>query len=132
DPEEKAFNDSIEYGSLSLEIGYGLSIGRFHPDSLRYSKQVGVDHLEASGMSLFVDSDRNFKLSDEEIVVKLKEARAAADKAGINIWSIHMPFGPRIDLSLADEQERQQVVSIHQKLLGFLQILEPEVILFHP
>jgi hexosaminidase len=118
--------------TYKLEIGYALSIGNFGLDTLAYSKQVGVDHLEASGMGLFVNSDRNFRLSDEEIVVKLKEAKTAADKAGINIWSIHMPFGPRIDLSLRDEQERQQVVAMHQKLLGFLKILEPEVILFHP
>lgn len=117
---------------VPLEIGHALSIGKFDLDTLLYSTSVGVDHLEASGMSLFVDEQRNFRLSDEVIIEKLTRAKEAADKAGINIWSIHMPFGPEIDLSLRDELERQQVVAMHKKLLDFLKILEPEVILFHP
>lgn len=118
--------------TVPLEIGYGLAIGNFTLDTLLYSNSVGVDHLEASGMGLFVDAERNFKFSDAEIAEQLTRAKEAADKAGINIWSIHMPFGAAIDLSLPDEQERQEVVAMHKKLLGFLKILEPEVILFHP
>src|SRR5690625_2630407 len=62
----------------------------------------------------------------------MKSAKEAADQAGINIWSIHMPFSEAMDLSKADENERKRVVEGHVKLLKFLKILEPEVILFHP
>lgn len=118
--------------SEPLEIGYGLAIENFDLETLTYSSAVGVDHVEASGMGSFVDATRNFTLSDAEITEKLTRAKEAADKAGINIWSIHMPFGAAIDLSLPEEEQRQQVVVMHKKLLGFLKILEPEVILFHP
>src|SRR5690606_19709273 len=36
------------------------------------------------------------------------------------------------DLSLRSEEERQRVVALHKKLLGFLEILQPKIILFHP
>ena len=118
--------------AVPLDIGFGFSLDQFELDTLIYFKSVGVDHLEASGINLLVDAKRNLKLSDVEIKEKLIRAKEAVDKAGVNIWSIHMPFGPEIDLSLADEQERQEVVVMHKKLLGYLKILEPEVILFHP
>lgn len=115
-----------------LAIGYGLGIGKFDVETLSYAKSVGVDYLEASGMSTYVDGDLNFKMSDDEIREHLKAAKAAADEAGIEIWSIHMPFGKNIDLSILEEDARKKVVGTQAKLVEFLEILEPEVILFHP
>jgi sugar phosphate isomerase/epimerase len=62
----------------------------------------------------------------------MHKAKKAADDAGIQVWSIHMPFGKKIDLSLTDEAERQQVVALHRKVLEFCRILQPQIILFHP
>lgn len=115
-----------------LAIGYGLGIGSFELEAFTYAKSVGVDYVEAAGMSTYVDGDLNFKMSDQQMRAHLEGAKAAADQAGIDIWSIHMPFGKNIDLSILNEEERKKVVETHSKLLEFLQILEPEVILFHP
>lgn len=115
-----------------LAVGYATSIQNFTPEKLTYAKSAGIDYVEASGLGLFVDGDRNFKMQDEEIKEILSRAKKAADEAGINIWSVHMPFGAHIDLSLTDEAHRLQVVALHKKLLGFLDILDPEIILFHP
>lgn len=115
-----------------LEVGFALSLSRISLDTLRQAKAVGVDHIEVSGLSMFVNSDRSFKTTDQEIIQKLKAIKKASDSAGINIWSIHMPFGSQIDLSLIDEAHRQEVVAMHQRLLKHLAILEPEVVLFHP
>lgn len=115
-----------------LAIGYSLPLAGMSPEKLAYAKSVGIEHVEVSGMSLLVDGNRNFLLGDEEIRQRLADAKRAADQAGINIWSIHMPYGAGIDLSLIDEADRESVVALHQKLLKFLRILEPEIILFHP
>src|SRR5690606_35502362 len=72
------------------------------------------------------------KLTDEQIVAKLTEAQRFADEVGINIWSVHMPYGQYIDLSLIEETAREEVVAVHEKMEAHLEILEPEVILFHP
>lgn len=115
-----------------LKVGYATSINNFDNQRLSYAKSVGIDYVEASGMSTFVDADLNFKMSGEQIKSQLQAAKAAADQAGIEIWSIHMPFGKNIDLSHADEALRKKVVATHSQLLEYLQILEPQVILFHP
>ncbi|WP_276496758.1 sugar phosphate isomerase/epimerase family protein [Pontibacter litorisediminis] len=127
-PEEPANETPV----APLKIGYGLAIGSFTPEKLTYAKSVGVSYVEASGMSLFLDGNRNFKLSDEEIIKRLADAKKAADAAGIKVWSVHMPYGQNIDLSIINEEDRQDVVEKHKKLIAFLKILEPQIILFHP
>jgi sugar phosphate isomerase/epimerase len=115
-----------------LEVGYSLSIANFTPEKLKAAKDAGIRHIEVAGMSYFVDANRKIKLTDEQIVAKLTEAKRFADEVGINIWSVHMPYGQYIDLSLIEETAREEVVAVHEKMVAHLEILEPEVILFHP
>lgn len=114
-----------------LKIGYNLGVQNITPEKMAYAKSVGVDYVETS-FSAFVDKNRNFLASDEAIMEQVKKAKAAADQAGIEIWSIHMPFGKDIDISLAGEAGRQQVVALHKKILTFAKVLQPRIILFHP
>lgn len=116
----------------SLEVGFAISLTKITKDTLLLAKEAGIDHIEVSGLGMFVDKDRNFRKTDQEIIEKLNQVKAAADSAGINIWSIHMPFGSKIDLSITDESQREEVVQMHQRLLRHLRILAPEVVLFHP
>jgi len=114
-----------------LKVGYAVVFTDLTPEKMAYAKSVGIDYLEVS-LGSVIDKDRNFKQKEEEILAKIKAGKKAADEAGIKIWSIHMPYGPKIDLSMADEQERQQVVALHRKVLELISPLKPEVILFHP
>lgn len=114
-----------------LKIGYSIGVASMTLQRMQYAKSVGIDYVEVS-MSSFLDKSRAFKFTSEEIIGKVKAAKKAADEAGIKIWSIHMPFAKDIDLSLADEAERRNVVSLHSTMLKYCKILKPEVILFHP
>lgn len=114
-----------------LDIGYSISITKISPESMRYAKSVGVSSIEI-GFGALIEKGKDFKVSDEELEEWIKKAKKATDDAGIKVWSIHMPFGEYIDLSLSKEEERQRVVVFHKKLLGLLETLQPEVILFHP
>jgi sugar phosphate isomerase/epimerase/lysophospholipase L1-like esterase len=114
-----------------LKVGYSVGIAGITQEKMTYAKSVGIDYLETS-INGFIDKDRNFKYSDEEIIAKIKHAKKIADDAGIIIWSIHMPFSKIIDISLTDEAERKKVVALHQKVLKFCKILQPKIILFHP
>ncbi|MDA6840497.1 hypothetical protein OSL57_27650, partial [Escherichia coli] len=44
-------------------------------------------------------------------------------RAGIEIWSVHMPFGREIDLSQTDEAVRQRSVELHRRVLRFCKVL---------
>jgi sugar phosphate isomerase/epimerase len=114
-----------------LSVGYSIPIVNITPQKMIYAKSVGIDYIEAS-FAAFIDSNRNFKISDEELIEKVTKAKEAAEKAGIKVWSVHMPYGSHIDLSLANEKQRQEVVALHRKVLELCRILQPRVILFHP
>ena len=115
-----------------LRLGYSIRVDSVTPEKMRYAKSAGIDYIETS-LGAFIDKKTGaFNLSDEEIIEKVKQAKKAADDAGIQIWSIHMPFSRIIDLSLTDEGERREVIALQKKTLGFCRILQPKIILFHP
>lgn len=115
-----------------LRIGYSISLASVTPEKMKYAKSVGVDCIEAS-FTAFIDVKKcEFRFDTAEIARRVREAKKAAGEAGIEIWSVHMPFGEKIDISLTNENERQKVINLHKKILEFCQILQPEIILFHP
>ncbi|WP_207425747.1 sugar phosphate isomerase/epimerase [Pedobacter sp. SYSU D00535] len=115
-----------------LKVGYTLPANEVTSEKMKYVRSVGLESLELSLGYLIDHNTRKFKFSEAEILETLKKAKKAADDAGIEIWSIHMPFGKHIDISLTQESEREQVVAMHSKLIEYLRVLKPRVILFHP
>ncbi len=115
-----------------LKLGYSTSVTNITAASMKAVKLVGIDCIEVS-INGFIDKDSlTFLKSDAEIENICKAAKIAADEAGVDIWSIHMPFSSAIDLSLMDENRRSAVIELHKKVLRFVKLLNPKVILFHP
>ena len=116
---------------LPLKIGASFSIETVTPETMSDAKSGGISCIQISVNGWF-DKSGNFKLSDENIIKGVSDARKAAEGAGIKIWAIHMPFGKHIDISLIDKTEHQRVIALHKKVLQFCKTLKPEVVLFHP
>jgi hexosaminidase len=114
-----------------LKLGYSIAVGSITAEKMRYAHEVGISYIEVT-LGELTDTLRNIKLSDAETVAKVKQAKQWATDNGIQIWSVHMPYGKNIDLSLSDENERQQVVALQKKVLAYCKILQPKIILFHP
>ncbi|WP_316814030.1 TIM barrel protein [Pedobacter heparinus] len=114
-----------------LKIGYSIGINAITAEKMTAAKSAGVDYIEVS-MGALLNKDRTFKLTEQETLEKVKQARKIAVAAGITIWSVHMPFSKDIDLSLTDEKERRIVLALHQKVLKYCEILQPHIVLFHP
>ena len=126
-------NNPVKEVPAKLEdIGFSISVFRMTPEKMNYSSSVGITSVEAVSMNSFFDSRGNFTKSDAEARKIMTDAKNAADAAGINIWSIHMAYSEFMDLSTINETDREMVVNGHIKLLEYLAILEPEVVLFHP
>lgn len=115
-----------------LEIGYSVPVTRITVEKMTHAYESGIRHVEASGMNTFFDKKGVYSKTDEEVKQIMLDAKAAADAAGINIWSVHMPFSQAMDLSTIVEEDREKVVQGHARLLKHLEILQPEIILFHP
>ena len=69
---------------------------------------------------------------DRQIEARCRQLKRDLKRAGIEIWSVHMPFGREIDLSQTDEAVRQRSVELHRRVLRFCKILSPRIVLFHP
>lgn len=115
-----------------LEIGYSVPVGRVTLDKMNSAAKAGIKYIEASGMNPFITKSREMAKTDEETREIMTSAYDAASKAGVEIWSIHMPYSEHMDLSTIDEADRKKVVAAHKQLLEYLKILKPKIILFHP
>lgn len=115
-----------------LRLGYSIGVTNVDAAVMKASKAAGVDAIEI-GFGGYIDKQTTlFTTSEEDILKQVRQAKKAADAAGIEIWSIHMPFSRKIDLSLINENERMEVVALHKKVLEYCRILKPKIILFHP
>ncbi|MBK7097165.1 MAG: sugar phosphate isomerase/epimerase [Sphingobacteriales bacterium] len=94
-------------------------------------KEAGIKYIQVTVNEWF-DQEGSFKKAYDTIKEELLQAKIAAQKGGIVVEGIHMPFGRFIDLSLTDEASRKNVISLHKKVLELCQVLKPGIILFHP
>lgn len=115
-----------------LRTGYNTSIAHVNTATMAAAKAAGIDAIEVS-LGVYVDGQTCEVIADEaDIIKQVSEAKKAADEAGIEIWSVHMPFSRKIDISLANEAARGKAVGLHKKVLEYCRILQPKIILFHP
>jgi hexosaminidase len=118
-----------------LKVGTSVQVKDVTPQKMRYAKSVGIDYIEVGLSSIKVDlTGPSYAIQNKDEVIQLvKQAKQAADDAGITIWSVHMPYSPQIDLSRPNEDERRKVVELQKQImLNFVPILRPKIVLFHP
>lgn len=115
-----------------LTLGYSVGITTITSDKMEKAKAAGIEYVEAAGMNPFFDDNRSFTKTAAEAELIMNNAKNAANSAGVKIWSVHMPYGANMDFSAIDETVRKSVVEAHKKLIGYLKILQPKIILFHP
>lgn len=112
-----------------FELGANYSVTKISDAVLQDMKAGGIKWIEFGGVSFFKDAKS--KHTPEQVKAIFLRAKQLCDQAGIQIWSVHMPFSDKIDISLADEATRQGVVKYHADCLEYVKLLEPKVVLFH-
>ena len=118
-----------------LKIGTSVQVKDVTLEKMRYAKSLGIDYIEVGSSSIKMDlTGASYAIQNKDEVIQLvKQAKQAADDAGITIWSVHMPYGPQIDLSQSNEDDRRKVVELQKQIvLDFVSILRPKIVLFHP
>lgn len=130
DPLTAAFGDSLpprlELGTTIAPLG-GLK--KLTYSRLRDLRNSGLKHIEISLTGLVNGSN---PIPLPELQRRFISVKAAADSAGINIRSIHMPYGPDCDPAALDERVRRQSERRYRDYISLVKVLEPEYILFHP
>lgn len=114
------------------KIGFSIGVNALTKKKLQQISDAGIDCVE-TGLTAYINKDSlTFKLSDHEMIKRMREVKQAATETGVEIWSIHMPYGKEIDISFVEEERRQKVITFHQQVLKYVSILKPKIILFHP
>ena len=98
-------------------------------ENLKEARSAGISDIEISLTSL-VNGDH--PIPNAELKEKFRQIKQYADSAGINIWSIHMPYGADCDPSHVNETIRSCSENAYRSYIDVVSVLEPEVILFHP
>ena len=80
----------------------GSSSGIFGPvtnwtyETFAEAKRAGIDAIEISASTLFLNKEMT---DDRQIEARCRQLKRDLKRAGIEIWSVHMPFGREIALS---------------------------------
>ncbi|MDD4591537.1 MAG: sugar phosphate isomerase/epimerase [Parabacteroides sp.] len=106
---EKALNVNPAVMPLT-DWKLGTSLSLTTPDiekNMLILKEAGIDYVEVG-----MHSSKDMELA--KIITLVNDYKKAANITGINIWSIHIPFGWNFDISLPDpilrERSRQEIL----------------------
>lgn len=116
----------------SMPIGYSVNIQAITKEKMLYAKSLGIRYIELSNIGSLLNKDLSLKYDQDYWKVKIGSLKAILDATGVKVWSIHMPFSQKIDLSQITESQREAVVQAHIQLIQVLSALKPQIILFHP
>lgn len=60
------------------------------------------------------------------------EEKRRLDKAGLKVWSCHLPYSKLIDISLLNSELREKAVREDEKMIKWAAMFSPERIVLHP
>ena len=104
----------------------GLSVSLTMPEEqLREVREAGFDYVEVTLNSLRTKSR-------EECSAALERFRADAERVGLTIWSVHLPFGRAWDISSPNDSVRTAVVDRIAWFIEAVQPLQPRKMILHP
>lgn len=115
-------------GCYRADDSLGKSMGRwtgFGLESMIQNKAKGLGYIEVT-MNDVIGKDT---AGVRERAVLLK---AQIDSSGLQVWSVHMPYSKKIDISLTDSAKRADVVRYMTDMMRVAGVFQPQRIVLHP
>ena len=88
-------------------------------------KSNGIDCLELNSGILQ-------EKSDQERELWCNDFKEKADKADLKVWSVHLPYSRMLDLSVTDEETRNNMIHECVKIISLCKRLKPDKYIIHP
>ncbi len=108
----------------------GRSVGGVRPID-----QLKLTEVKAAGFScieISISDASTAKMDDGEWLAWFKELKNAADAAGIEVRSVHIPFGKTWDISDPDETVRKTAVQKCGRYFELIELLGAKIFVLHP
>lgn len=104
-------------------LGVGGSTSGMRPEAMAQAAAAGVGYVEI-GIS--------GKGTPDEIREKALHAKEMADRAGLKVWSCHLPFSRKIDISVLDDSLRRANIEFLTRMIAICGELGPQRLVLHP
>lgn len=104
-------------------LGVGSSTSSMSPDEMADAAKAGIEYVEI-GIS--------GRGSVAEIREKALHAKRMADLAGLKVWSCHLPFSRKIDISVLDDSARMANVEFLTEMIAICGEVGPRKLVLHP
>lgn len=70
---------------------------------------------------------------NEEKYPRMKQMKERLDSAGMQVWSVHLPFSRQLDISVADSSLRAKNVAVLSKMIRWsCELYAPQRLVLHP
>lgn len=114
---------------ISLPWSLATSVGRYeYPSEGLF---VQLKELGFSDIELVVDRVKSQE-DQERLKARINEINEWAELYAINIWSIHLPVGDDVDISVIDQVKREKAIEEMTRLIDSCARLQPEKLVIHP
>ncbi len=110
-----------------LDLGTSLSIfGNVTSENMKEAKDAGFVWIEVTIPKPMIFASR------QELESRFLKQKALIDKAGLKIWSCHLPYGKVLDISQLDDAARKKAVQGEINVIRAASVLHPHRLVLHP
>ena len=104
-------------------LGVGSSTSSMSPEEMAAAAKAGVEYVEIgiSGRGTVA-----------EIREKALHAKRMADEAGLKVWSCHLPFSRKLDISVLNDSARMANLEFLPEMIAICGEVGPEKLVLHP
>lgn len=104
-------------------LGVGSSTSSMSPEEMAAAAKAGVEYVEIgiSGRGTVA-----------EIREKALHAKHMADEAGLKVWSCHLPFSRKLDISVLNDSARMANLEFLTEMIAICGEVGPEKLVLHP
>ena len=106
----------------------GKSLGRWENLSVESMTQNRIEGLE------YIEVTMNYLIGKDTAGVRDRAAllKAQVDSSGLEVWSVHMPYSRKVDISILDSAKRAEVVNHIAEMMKVATVFNPQHFVLHP
>ena len=106
----------------------GKSISRWadmSPESMKVHKAAGMDYVEVTMNNVIGKNPEGAQERAAQLMADLCDA-------GLEVWSVHMPFSRKLDISVIDDAKRAENIQYIKDAMRMAGVFKPQRIVLHP
>lgn len=109
------------------KVGTSVSIiGGISEESLASIKDAGIEYIEVSINGFWRKKPEN------EVYIRAYKALKLINEAGLKVWSVHLPFSSKMDISVLDPKKREANLRFFEEMIRLSGIFSPKYLVLHP